>query len=173
MLRALPRYAAFPEGTQLPVLCRQLLHFSEVREYPPEMSDALMGMILTEYAVRLGKTDTQPESRLVSDVSDWILSNCDLPLTAHSTAAHFLYNENYLSRLFRRKYGKTLKQFIDETRMRRLRELLLKTDESLKSIAARTGFSDYKAFLKYFVYHESVTPTQLREQLYKLHQNHR
>lgn len=170
---ALPRYRDFPDGTQLSVLCRQLLHFSVVREYPHAMSDAFMSMILTEYAVRLKKPEIQKESRLVSDVADWIRENCDRPLTARMVAEHFLYHEDYLSRLFRQKLGKTLKQYIDEIRMGRLRQLLLTTDEPLKSIALRTGFDDYKAFLKYFTYHESVTPTKLREQYYRMHQNHR
>lgn len=171
MLSALPRYAHIGESSQIPLFCRQLLHVSVLSAYPRSMSDALMGMILTEYAVRTGEGEQSREERLLSDICEWIRINADRKLTVKEVAAQFEYQEDYLARVFREKLGMGLKPYIDNARMEKLRTLLLTTDEPLKSIAARTGFEDYKAFLKYFTYHGSMTPTKLREQYYRTHTN--
>lgn len=41
----------------------------------------------------------------------------------------------------------------------------------MQEIAAKSGFSDYKLFLKYFRYHEGVTPSEFRSAYYKIHTN--
>jgi len=92
-------------------------------------------------------------------------------LTAAEVAGQFGYNEDYLTRIFRKKTGVGLKNWINKTRMDHLRTELLTTDAPLKTIAYNAGFSDYKAFLKYFTYHESITPTALREHFYHMHTN--
>ena len=40
-----------------------------------------------------------------------------------------------------------------------------------KEIAEKYGFSDYKYFLKYFKYHEGISPTEYRQTYYNLHMN--
>ena len=55
--------------------------------------------------------------------------------------------------------------------MQTIKQLLLSTDLPLKEIARRCGFEDYACFLKFFSYHESLTPTQFRTAFYRQHTN--
>ncbi len=170
---SLPLYARGMEYTQIPYLCRQLLHISDLHSYPRSMSDALLGMIFTEYAIatQTGREPGTPEDRLINDIAEYIRINANTALQVSAVAKHFGYHEDYLARLFRRIRGIGIKAYIDEMRMTHIRSQLLSTDAPLKSIAAQSGFDDYKAFLKYFVYHESMTPTELRERFYRTHTN--
>lgn len=169
----LPLHTKGMENTQIPYLCRQILHISSLHTYPKAMSDALLGMMFTEYAIAAdaGSERGTQEDRLTNDIAEYIRINANIPLTAAAVAKHFGYHEDYLARLFRRVQGVGIKTYIDEMRMTHIRSLLLSTDAPLKSIAAQSGFDDYKAFLKYFVYHENMSPTALRERFYRTHTN--
>ena len=64
-----------------------------------------------------------------------------------------------------------LKQYISETKLCRIKTLLLSPDYSLQEIASMTGFSEYKYFLKFFRYHEGSTPTEFRSLYFNTHMN--
>lgn len=187
----LPLKFTVPQTSTLPVLCRQLLHYSELTaRYPRQMCDMLMRMILIESGTQLGLIRPEADriaerrgrlpvngdittERLINGILEWIRINPDKNLTVRSIAGHFQYNEEYLTRLFRKHTGFRLKEYITETRMNAIRNRLLLTEEPLKAIAAGTGFDDCKSFLKYFAYHEGISPTKYRELYYKAHTNNR
>ena len=117
------------------------------------------------------------ESKIVNRAAEWIRSNSNLPLKATDASEHFGCNTDYLSRLFRKQYGKSLKQYIDFSRMDYIKKQLLNYDQqlsagALKKIASECGFEDYKSFLKYFKYHEKITPTEFCNIYTKIHINH-
>ena len=171
-LSRLPITSAHLDSTQIPLYCRQILHISEFDSYPRTMSDLLIRLLMTEYAVNAQKEDLSPEHRFLNEVREWIRINTKTrALSAAEVAAQFGYNEDYLTRLFRSKTGYGLKYWINRTRIDHIRTALLTTDTPLKTIAYDAGFTDYKSFLKYFTYHESVTPTELREHFYRIHTN--
>lgn len=172
-LERLPLHTASLQHTQIPLLCRQLLNFAPMPHYPETVFDALLGILLTEYAIQAQPNSAYrgAEDRLVNDIAEYIRINAKHTVHTSEIAAHFGYNEDYLTRLFRRIHGVGLKGYIDRTRMAYIRNLLLSTDLPLKSIAAQSGFDDYKAFLKYFTYHENMTPTELRRQFFRTHTN--
>jgi len=170
-LRSLPQNIEIGSLSQIPLLFRQLLHFSAVSSYPDSVSDSLVGMLVTEYAVQSESNPGGHEERLISDICEWIRINSNRKLTAAEVSRQFCYNSDYLSRLFKQRFGVGLKAWIDTSRIELIRNLLLTTDKPLKSIAAETGFDDYKAFLKFYTYHETISPTEVRELYYKTHTN--
>lgn len=149
-----------PEPYAVDVLCRQLLHYANTPDYPPEAADCMIRLLLLELRAQ---SRTPPEgNRLLGEVCAWIRAHNDRALTSAETAARFGYNEDYLSRLFRARYGCGLKQYLVRARMQRIKTLLLSPDYTLQQIAEMTGFADYKYFLKFFTYHEGATPTAYR-----------
>ena len=55
--------------------------------------------------------------------------------------------------------------------MDHIKKLLLTGDMTLTQIASSTGFAEYKYFLKFFKYHEGITPTQFLASYPKTHIN--
>lgn len=172
-LEHLPLHTASLHHTQIPLLCRQLLNYAPVPQYSESVFHALLGILLTEYAIhsKPAPAHEPAEDRLVNDIAEYIRINAGHTVHTSDIAAHFGYNEDYLTRLFRRIHGVGIKSYIDRMRMAHIRNLLLSTDLPLKRIASQTGFDDYKAFLKYFTYHEDMTPTELRRRFYRTHTN--
>ena len=156
------------QSAQLDLMWRQLLHIA-TGDYPPEASDYALRLILVELCRRAAPA--QKGSPTAQQIAEWIRVNSDRPLTVAAAAAHFGYNPDYLARVFKRADPRGLKACIDESRMQTIKQFLLSTDLPLKEIARRCGFEDYACFLKFFSYHESLTPTQFRTAFYRQHTN--
>ncbi len=161
------------------LLFSQLLHYSIDARFV-ESTDYVIRLILAElYA------DSAPvtENALVKRVTDWIRSNSSRALTVRDVSDHFGYNADYLSRLLKKQYGQNLKDFLVKSRMEFIKKQLLSNrqlqaysgvfgvNSSLGEIAAACGFDDYKAFLKFFKYHEKMTPTEFCATYVKTHIN--
>lgn len=146
---------------------RQLLE-SFVTNKSSEAMDYLTRLILIE----LFLNSNPPVSNHISEkIAAWIDANCHAPITEMQIATHFGYNPDYLNRLFKSNFSKTIKQYINNKRMEYIKGLMLCSDLPLKEIAHRSGFTEYKYFLKFFKYHENVTPTEFYKQYAKMHIN--
>ena len=63
----------------------------------------------------------------------------------------------------RKKYGKTIGDYITSYRIEKAEEILLNSEKSIKSIALECGFSDQNYFTKVFVKKNNCTPSRFRE----------
>lgn len=148
---------------------RQLLE-ARVAHKTPEGMDYLTRLILIE----LYSSSRQPTiNHTAEKIAAWIEANCHTDITAKKIATQFGYNADYLNRLFKSSFSKTTKQYIDDKRIEHIKGLMLRSDLPLKEIAIRSGFSEYKYFLKFFKYHEKITPTQFYKQYAKMYINSR
>lgn len=167
-----PLYFHADSVSQAELLARQLLHYASDGNYPSESADCLTRLLIMELKTQEARSGAE-NHRLFSAVKEWVRLNCDIPLKVSDVAEHFRYNEDYLNRVFRRFYPAGLKAYVDEQKMQRIKTDLLEQTDSLAEIASRYGFSDYKYFLKYFKYHEGVSPTAYRRAYCNLHTNDR
>lgn len=93
-------------------------------------------------------------------------------LAKHSSSADFSLNDvaDYLgvsqsraSREVKKATGETFTAFLQTTRMTRIKEELLVTDDSIKTIIARNGYYDVSNFTRKFHQLTGQTPTQFRD----------
>lgn len=152
------KYQKNLDSHQLSLLFKQLMHY-RAEEKSGERLDYLTRLVLMEL---FSLESEKNENRIASEATAWIRANRDVPLKAAQVAAHFGYNADYISRVFKKYYGKSVKELIDSEKIQYIEELLLTSDLTLGSIAQQTGFAEYKYFLKFFQYHTGVTPSQFR-----------
>jgi AraC-like DNA-binding protein len=136
----------------------------------PEGMDYHTRLILIE----IYSNSRQPAvNRTAEKIAAWIEANCHTAITELQIASQFGYNADYLNRLFKSSFSKTIKQYINDKRIEHIKGLMLRGDLPLKEIAIQSGFSEYKYFLKFFKYHEKITPTEFYKQYTKIHINSR
>lgn len=128
-----------------------------------ESADYLTRLILIE----LHNNQHQSSNSLVERIAAFIRTNSYLGLTAKQVASLFKYNPDYLNRLFKSHFSKSIKEYIDESRINLIKSLLLQQKMTLAEVSAKSGFSDYKLFLKFFKYHEKITPSEFCRQYSK------
>ena len=96
---------------------------------------------------------------LLQNVKNYIKWNQAYHLTVAGLANYFGYHPKYLSSLFHKETGMTLKQY------------LINTNRSILSIALSLGFCDGHAFSYAFKHHTGMTPTQYRNSHHPIFRN--
>lgn len=153
----------------LSLYCREMLD-ALVLSKPHETLDYLTRLILVELSINTGNQSKNPA---VEKIAAWIKANNNIPVTETQIADIFGYNTDYINRIFKASFKKTIKQYINEERIKYIKTLMLYDNLPLKEVAIKSGFTEYKYFLKFFKYHEKVTPTEFYRQFSKIHINSR
>lgn len=164
------KFFSLREPHHISILCRQLLHYSATSE-GSDVPDKLLSVLLYELARQSAEDDS--ENALVSRMYEWIRINSDRNVTPKLVAEKFGYNEDYVSRLFKRHFGVGIKSRINELKLGLIKKYLLETDMTLAEIADAVGFTDYKLFLKYFKYHTDMSPGKFKKAYYAIHTNNK
>ncbi len=73
------------------------------------------------------------------------------------------YHEKYLSAVFHRTEGVTLKRYLVETRLNEAKRLLTDTDYGVAEVASCLNFASAHNFSRFFKAETGLTPTQFRE----------
>ena len=98
----------------------------------------------------------QKSFNLVNDIKKYISEHPVTSLT--DIAGHFFHSPNYLSTLFSKETGMTIRNYMIEERMNYAKKLLTETNESIGSIATKVGYKTTQHFCTIFNKHTGVTP---------------
>ncbi|MBQ7921176.1 MAG: helix-turn-helix transcriptional regulator [Clostridia bacterium] len=152
------------------LLSRQLLHYAESDQYPAEACDYLIRLILMEILRQKPHKDND-NSHAAAAMEQWINANLYHPVTVHEIASRSGYSDDHAERIYKKNFGVSMKKAITDKKMRNIKSVLLTSDLPLARISTMFGFGDCRQFLKFFRYHEGVSPTVFRRLYYKMHCN--
>ncbi len=83
---------------------------------------------------------------LIKKIREYIEDNISEDLRREEIAEYVHLNPSYLSRIFRKETGKSLKEFITEKKMDLAQTLLKSTNLTISMIAAKTGYTNFSLF---------------------------
>ncbi len=155
-------------ASQISVLIRQLFHYENSPQYPRRMLDLMLEIILTEIAVSASNSGT---SVLSEQICEWVRINSNRKITVGEISQKYKYNADYLSRLIKQKKGITLEKYMIKQRLDYCKKMLLSSENNISEIAALCGFESYQLFLKFFEYHEKMSPSAYRKMYSAIHMN--
>ena len=129
------------------------------------LRDATMIMVLqiARENARLNMREARSENHTMSAIVDYINGNLSEMITVENIASHFGYSKDHIMKLFKIKYGVTMKKFINDRKLSTARRLLVTTDMSIDKISQAIGMESPELFQKYFKYHEKITPQRYRQ----------
>lgn len=163
-LKAFPRVI---ENFSQPYLLKELLHYNNLPNCPDYVKQSVLLHLLCSAVFSTGET----ESRLAKEVYEWTRINASGSLTVEEIAKQFGYHPEHLSRLIRQEYGTGLKRLIDRFLIAKLKEQLCHTNLFVKEIADQLGFRSSSACIKFFQYHEGMSPNHYRNLFPNIHMN--
>jgi len=114
-------------------------------------------------SVLKGNNMTRNDKNFIDEVINIVEYNYDKPLSIESIARNLFINPSYLSRIFKRDKGITLKEYILEKKILRAKELLTNKNISVKTISDSIGFSDPLYFSRIFKKKTGLSPSKYRE----------
>lgn len=165
----LPRQSPVKSSERIIILLKQLMDSD--RSYKnPVLNQALCTAVLCEVSCQcLSSQSLQVLSReqLLDDICNYISWHAGEELTISQIADYFGYNEKYLTTLFHKNRGLSLKQFVLETKMERAKFALSETNQTISQIAFGLGFKDVHNFSNAFKKKTDFSPSQYRQSYHK------
>jgi AraC-like DNA-binding protein len=111
-----------------------------------------------------GAESLPPEtSVLVKRAVAYMHQNYFRPLARWEIAEAIGVSENYFSRLFKQELGLSPWDYLNRFRISQAKELLRRTDGSVKTVASQVGFKDQKYFSRVFHKLTGLSPSEFRE----------
>ena len=149
---------------------KQLLHYTNTPGFSSEIYDYIVRIII-ETLTADNRTLSNGNAVLISDICEYVRNNIDKIIKVKDIADYFGYNESYLTRIFKEKYDVGIKEYINGEKIKYAKNLLMTTEYPVKKIGYLCGFDDDKEFLKFFKYHEELSPGQFRKGYFNTHIN--
>lgn len=128
------------------------------------LSSQILVMLNQEKAVLSAPSFSNPIPPLVSEIYDYIDKNFTDTLSVSQLAVHFHHNADYLTRVFQRFSGYTIKQFILLKRISYAKELLQK-GHLPNDVCFLCGFQNYSNFSRCFHNHLGLSPRKYQQSL--------
>ncbi len=122
------------------------------------------------YAQKL--TDIGEDDRdIAEEVRNYIMDHAQEELVVEQLARMVHVSQNHLARCFKKKYGKTVLEFISDYRLGLAGKLLKDTNLTVTMISAKVGYPNYIHFTKQFKKYSGYTPSQYRTLFSRIDEN--
>lgn len=135
-----------------------------------QAAPVLAELTLARFLLECGR-ETEYGDKRIYEVAAYIRAHSRHALTVADLAEHFGYSADHISRMMKREFGYDAKTAIVKNRLEYIESCLLNSAYSIKEIAARCGFEDENAFVKFYKYHTKQTPTMFRNKFFHIHIN--
>lgn len=105
----------------------------------------------------------QKENPVTKKACEYILSHLSQNISLEEAADFSGVSSFYLSKLFKEEKGVSFSTYLNDRRLEKARELLGKTELSIKEITAECGYNDQNYFSRIFKNQFGVSPTEFRD----------
>ena len=112
---------------------------------------------------RLYALSGMPDQDVIQSTIRYIRQNIDSDIMVSELAARVGRNPEYLTRIFKKSTGYSLKKFIDMEKMGVAKLLLTTTNLPVTSVSGHAGYANYSNFTRSFKQIVGYTPSEYRE----------
>jgi AraC-like DNA-binding protein len=117
---------------------------------------------LERFMERIYTSSPRPVEAQVQAALRYMQEHCTEPISRDDVAQAAMVSPSHLSHMLRAKLNTSYVDLLNEMRLARARELLIRTDRSLLEVALASGFSDQSYFTKVFRRYLGCTPSEYR-----------
>ncbi len=106
--------------------------------------------------------DINQSQTMVRKAMEYIESNYARNISLNIVANHVHLSPAYLSRIFNKKTGNGLTEYLTQVRLKKAKQQLLTSTVTIDQIALATGFNSSSYFSAIFKKYEGITPSEYR-----------
>ena len=142
---------------------RRTSRWKEARAFAAAQSGpALAALLQAALAEGLRPSSSSTANPLVARARAFIEQNYACKLSLRHVAEFLNVSRNYLSGLFRKECGRTITEYIHQTRVKRAEALLVAGGRTISEVAYQVGYQNYRDFYRNFMKFEKSSPTRFR-----------
>ena len=156
-----PQHARPRRTAWITELFHRYLDDQESGNLGPEQARLLVAMMLMESSIQ-GPSSSLAEESLAGRAQRLIATKFDTGLHAGEVSAALNCNPDYLGRIYRKVYGRTLTRAIHDLQISEARRLLRESDKNIDEIAASCGFKESRYLRKLFRQYQGLSPKAYR-----------
>ena len=157
---------------EIKLLLKKLLHISNTPNYSPAAADSA-GYLIFEELIQLSAEENSSNQALATKIIEYIRNNIKNNIKVSDIAEHFGYNSDYIGKYFKESRGIRLKYYLAAQKIKLAKDLLLTTNMSVKQISRELGYSEENLFIKFFTYHEKISPATFINKYCNTHINNK
>lgn len=116
-----------------------------------------------DYASYLEQLRKNVSRGILFEIDREIKENYASNLTLRELSKKYYINSAYLGQLFRKKYGQSFKDYLNNYRIEQAAVQLLGTDDKIYQIAKEVGYHDLDYFVNRFILIKGCTPSKYRK----------
>lgn len=117
-----------------------------------------------QYIDSLAKDTRSDTANALENAVAYIDGHLAEELSVRELAAMCYVSADHLTRLFKKKYGMTVSEYIQDKRIRLAGELLQREDMTISMVANTVGFGNYSYFTEQFKKYFGMTPREYQKQ---------
>ena len=106
------------------------------------------------------------ENELLNDILLYIDDNIYEKISVSTLCDHFCISTSMLHSLFRKNMNNTAKNYINELKLSKSKELIRNSTHTLSEISEMLGFSSIHYFSKKFKLYFNISPTEYSKSIY-------
>lgn len=149
---------AFAAGDSWAMKIDEAESIQELEEFEAQMP-IFFAQMVKDNNMKNGKTDG---NQLIEQCKKYIFQHMHEKISVKMIADSLYVNPDYLSNLFSKMMGMTIKQYICKEKIKLSQNLLVYSPYDCKAIANYLGFSSQSHFGKVFKEYTKMTPNQYR-----------
>ncbi len=117
-----------------------------------------------EYGDYLAQLRKNVSRGILGDIEREVREHYAENLTLKELSEKYYVNSAYLGQIFRKKYGQSFKDYLNNYRLEQAASMLLRTDDKIYQIAEAVGYHDLDYFVNRFIAAKGCTPAKFRKQ---------
>lgn len=108
--------------------------------------------------------EMQKSQTMIERINGYIHAHYKEPISRNEIGAEFFLVPEYLAKMYKKKTGKNLKDYINEYRLERAKHLLQSSELRISEVATEVGFDNFSYFSTLFKKNTGMTPNEYRRQ---------
>lgn len=121
--------------------------------------------MIRKYSLLIHNHSVKKYSDNIQDCVTYIDLHYNDSLTLKKMAEYLNLNSSYLSTLFKKEIGKTVTEYVTQTRIKQALLLLNSTKQSIRDVANQCGFDDINYFSRIFKKYQGISPSSYRKMI--------
>lgn len=144
----------FQKNAAIIELMEKKKYLYEILDYIKEQCEMMMSYVGSETA-----------DNVFDEVLYYIRQNSAAQLRLENLSEIFGYSSSYLGKLFLQKCSCSFKAYLDQVRIEKAKELLVRTNLKIYEISAKVGYKYVDVFHQKFRKYQQMSPAEYRKQM--------